>query len=158
MSLEKKHKIVFETLFNQLYKNDMAATELSFMLLEVAHIWDDLVDKDKPVTTEEIDKAFIYSLQCIPMHKYWSPAMHAMLSSVYLRWHAANCLESCPASTDNDLAKAWMLRASLYDLFEMLALQLHGLEWAKSQAVTLRLFYGEQLTDFITEVRKCRTQ
>ena len=158
MSLEKKHKKAFETLFSQLYKNDMAATELSFMLLEVAHTWDDLVDKDKPVDTAEIDKAFLYSLQCIPMHPYWTPAMHSMLSSVYLRWHAANCIESCSASTDNDLAKAWMLRASLYDLFEMLALQLHGIEWAKSQAVMLRLFYGEQLTDFIMEVRKCRTQ
>lgn len=158
MSLERKHKRAFEALFSQLYKNDTAAIELSFMLLEVAHTWDDLVDKDKPVSTEAIDKAFLYSLQAIPMHKYWSPAMHCMLSSVYLRWHAANCIESCPASTDNDLAKAWMLRASLYDLFEVLALQLYGVEWAKSQAVMLRLFYGEQLTDFIMEARKCRIQ
>lgn len=156
MSCEQKQ--AFLPLFTQIYKNDTAAIELSFMLLDVAHTWDDLVDKDKRVSKDDIDKAFLYSLQCIPMHKYWTPAMHSMLTSVYLRWHAANEIESDVTSTEDDIAKAWMLRASLYDLFEMLTLQIHGIDWAKQCARTLRLYYGEKLTNFTSEVMKCRTQ
>jgi len=158
MSLKKEHKKAFSELFSAIYKNDMAATELSFMLLEVAHTWDDLVDRDKLVPNYKIDRAFLYSLQGIPMHKYWSAAMSVTLNSVYLKWHAANQIEQDEASTDNDLAKAWMLRASLYDLFEMLCLQLHGIEWAKQHSVLIRLFYGETLQDYLAEIKQCRTQ
>lgn len=158
MSLNQSYKQAFLPLFEQIYKNDTAAIELSFMLLDVSQIWDDLVDKDKPVSNEDIDKAFLYSLQYIPTHKYWSPAMHCMLNSVYLRWHAANCIESDPSATNDELSKAWMLRAGLFDLFELLSLQLHGLDFAKSNARFIRQFYGERLDSFLLEVLECRTQ
>ena len=158
MSLNVSYKAAFLPLFEQIYKNDTAAIELSFMLLDVSQVWDDLVDKDKHVTTEAIDTAFLYSLQVIPMHKYWSPAMHSMLSSVYLRWHAANEIEADSLATKDEIAKAWMLRAGLFDLFEMLCLQLHGMVWAKANARLIRQFYGETLTNFTKEVLSCRNR
>lgn len=158
MSSNASYKQAFLPLFECIYKSDTAAIELSFMLLDVSQIWDDLVDKDKPVSTEDIDKAFLYSLQYIPTHKYWSPALHCMLTSVYLRWHAANQIEADTYSDENELAKAWMLRAALFDLFELIALQLHGIDWAKKNARLIRQFYGETLTKFTAEVLECRTQ
>lgn len=158
MSLNASYKQAFLPLFEHIYKNDTAAIELSFMLLDVSQIWDDLVDKDKPVSNEDIDKAFLYSLQYIPTHKYWSPAMHCMLNSVYLRWHAANKIEADINADENELSKAWMLRAALFDLFELLSLQLYGLDWAKSNARLIRQFYGETLNKFIAEVLECRTR
>lgn len=153
-----EHKQQFLPLFEHIYKGDTAAIELSFMLLDVAHTWDDLVDKDKEVTRDAVDKAFIYALQVIPTHKYWSPVLHAMLSSVYLNWFAASEIEADKLASFDDLAKAWMLRASLYDLFKMLTLQIHGIDWAKQCTKTIWLFYGEQLSTFTDEVLKCRTQ
>lgn len=158
MSLNQNYKQAFLPLFEHIYKNDTAAIELSFMLLDVSQVWDDLVDKDKPVSEEAIDTAFLYSLQCIPMHKYWSPALHSMLSSVYLRWHAANCIERDCSSNNDELSKAWMLRAGLFDLFELLSMQLHGIAFAKANARLVRQYYGERLDSFLLEVLECRTQ
>lgn len=158
MSLSSEHRLAFLPLFQHIYKGNTAAIELSFMLLELAHIWDDLVDGDKPVPAEDVNKAFLYALQVIPTSHLWTPAMHSMLTSVYLRWQAANDIESDPTSDNNELAKAWMLRASLFDLFELLSLQLHGIDWARQNARYLRKYYGETLTDFCAEVTKCRTQ
>lgn len=158
MSLSQNHKALFLPLFEHIYKSDTAAIELSFMLLDVAHVWDDLVDKDKQVSTEDIDRAFLYSLQYIPVHKYWSPAMHCMLNSVYLRWYAANQIETDPNAENDELSKAWMLRAALFDLFELLSLQLHGIDWAKQNARLIRQYYGERLDSFLLEVLQCRTQ
>lgn len=156
MSLSENHRQAFLPLFEQIYKGNTAAIELSFMLLDVAHTWDDLVDKDKPVSTEDIDKAFLYSLQYIPMHPLWSPAMNVMLTSVFLRWKAANAIEADQSASDDEISKAWMLRASLFDLFEVLALQLHGIDWAITHSRLIRMYYGENLKDFILEVRKCQ--
>lgn len=158
MSLNVSYKQAFLPLFEHIYKNDTAAIELSFMLLDVSQVWDDLVDKDKPVSQEEIDTAFLYSLQYIPTHKYWSPALHCMLNSVYLRWYAANCIERDCSADNNELAKAWMLRAGLFDLFEMLSMQLHGIDFARSNARLIRQYYGERLDSFLLEVLECRTQ
>ena len=79
--------------------------------------------------------------------------MQANLLNVYLRWQDANSLESDKASTDDDLAKAWMLRAGLYDLFLILAAKLYGLQWAKEVGPVVRRCYGETLADFIKEIR-----
>lgn len=153
-----EHKTRFLPLFEHIYKGDTAAIELSFMLLDVAHTWDDLVDKDKPVSKDDIDKAFLYSIQCIPLHKYWTPALHTMLSSTYLNWCAASEIECSLTSSKNDIAKAWMLRAGLYDIFKMLTMQIYGIDWAKQCTKTIWLFYGETLSNFTSEVLKCRTQ
>lgn len=152
------HKTLFLPLFTHIYKNDTAAIELSFMLLDVMHIWDDLVDKDKPVSNSDINRAFFMALQIIPAHPLWNPQLATMLTSVYLKWQTANALEASLESTDNDLSMAWMLRAAVFDIFELLTVQLHGLHWAEQCGVAIRKFYGESLKDFLKEAKKCRTQ
>lgn len=147
------HQKAFEALFSLIYRSDKRATELSFMLLNVAHTWDDLVDRDVEVTPGQVDKAFFDSIYTIQAHPLWGPDMAAVFLNVYLRWSDANVIEQDKSSTDNDLAKAWMLRAGLYDLFVMIAAKLFGIEWAKHVGPTVRRAYGETLTDFIEEIR-----
>ncbi len=152
------HKANFLPLFTHIYKNNTAAIELSFMLLDVMHVWDDLVDRDKPVSDMDINRAFFCAIQMIPLHPLWNTGLSTLLTSVYLRWRTATDIERDPASTENDLSQAWMLRASVFDLFEFLAFQLHGLGWAEQCGVTIRKYYGETLKDFLKEMKKCRTQ
>lgn len=152
------HKAKFLPLFEQIYKSNTAAIELSFMLLDVMHIWDDLVDRDKPVVEDDINRAFFMSLQMIPTHPLWNVGLSTMLTSVYLRWHTATHIERDKAATDNDLAKAWMLRAGVFDLFELLCQQLFGLAWAEDCGPAIRAYYGEPLKAFIKEIRQCQNQ
>lgn len=41
------------------------------MLIDLAHTWDDLVDKDKPVSETEINTAFLISLVYLPLNPFY---------------------------------------------------------------------------------------
>lgn len=150
------YKQAFLPLFEHIYKNDTAAIELSFAVLDVMHTWDDLVDRDKPVDNMAINTAFMLALTVIPVHKYWNSVMHTMLVNTYLKWQAANKFEA--GDEQEHIKKAWMLRAGVFDLFLMLATQLYGVAWGEDCAPAVYAFYGEKLEDFLTEVAECRTQ
>lgn len=148
-----RSKEVFEELFNLIYKGHEEAIRLSFDLLQLAHTWDDLVDGDKEVSGDEANTAFVACMSTPHRGLVGIVNMQANLLNVYLRWQDANSLESDKASTDDDLAKAWMLRAGLYDLFLLIATKLYGLQWAKEVGPVVRKCYGETLADFIKEIR-----
>ncbi len=144
---------VFEELFNLIYKGHPEAVKLSFDLLQLAHTWDDLVDGDKEVSGDEANTAFVACLFTIPSSPLWGLDMQANLLNVYLRWQDANTLEADKNSSDDDLAKAWLLRAGLYDLFVLLAAKLYGLTWAKEIGPIVRKAYGETLSAFTQEIK-----
>jgi hypothetical protein len=41
------------------------------MFVDLAHIWDDLVDKDKPVSADEINQAFLTCLVYLPANPFY---------------------------------------------------------------------------------------
>lgn len=144
----------FEELFKHLYKGDKQAMSLAMSLLHVLHTWDDLIDKDSPVSDEDINCAFLFALVDIGGSPLWGPDLAAAMRGVYYRWVAANTIEADKDSTDNELAKAWMLRAGFYDLFVLIAAKLLGREWAEHASAEVHKLYGEPLEDFIKEIRQ----
>jgi len=143
----------FLPLFNQIYKADKYAINLSTLLLDIAHTWDDLIDKDKPVADEQINRAFLSATVDLTMNPLWDKHLASNLLNVYFRWSDANSIERDCSSTDDDLAKAWMLRAGLYDMFVLIAHKLYGRTWAEQVGPIIRKYYGETLIGFIEEVR-----
>lgn len=134
----------FHGLFENIYKGNKEATKLSFKLLECAHAWDDQYDEDKKIA----DEMLFSMLFDIGGSYLWTPEMAIHFKSVYIRWQAANTLEKAKESLD----KAWYLRASLYDLFVMIAEKLYGMEWAITIAPHVYMTYGETLEDFLEEM------
>jgi len=143
----------FNVLFDNIYKGNRQASELSFLLLNIVHTWDDLVDKDKPVSEAQINRAFLDATVRLTMNPLWDSHIASNFMNVYLRWSTANAIERDNASTHNDLAKAWMLRASVYDIFVLIAHKLYGIEWAEEVGPVVHKYYGETLSDFIKEMR-----
>jgi hypothetical protein len=47
------------------------ALNLLHSLVDLVHIWDDLIDKDKPVTDSDINKAFLTALVYIPANPFY---------------------------------------------------------------------------------------
>ena len=41
------------------------------MIVDLAHTWDDLIDKDKPVSDDEIDNAFLICLVYLPNNAFY---------------------------------------------------------------------------------------
>tara|TARA_R110002153_G_scaffold173631_1_gene326404 strand:- start:1235 stop:1693 length:459 start_codon:yes stop_codon:yes gene_type:complete len=143
----------FSPLFEYIYKGNKDAISLSLALLKIAHTWDDLIDNDKEVSNATIDSAFLASTIDLTLNPLWDECLAYNLLNVYIRWNCANKIEKNINSTNNELAKAWCLRAGLYDLFSLIATRLYGLGWGLSINEDVYNFYGETLKDFIKEIR-----
>lgn len=150
--MKPEHVEAFSQLFETIYQGNADATKLSFDLLNIAHTWDDLIDKDKEITDDAINKAFLDSLYTVQLNPLYGLDIASSVLNCFLRWQDANAIEKDPRSTHNDLAMAWMLRAGLFDIFVLLATKLYGLSWAKEIGVAVRKAYGEKLNDFILEI------
>lgn len=150
--MTNEHRSAFGKLFAELYRGNIAATSLSFSLLEFLHLWDDIVDKDFDKVGDP-SKIFVDLLTSVAGNPLWDMHIQGCVISCYYRWHAANVFEKDKTSTDDRLAKAWMLRASCYDLFLMIAGKLYGQDWARQCAPMVYDFYGEKLEDFLAEVK-----
>jgi hypothetical protein len=55
------------------------ALNLFHHLVELIHIWDDLIDKDKPVSDEQINKAFLIALVYMPSNPFYRVIQHQIL-------------------------------------------------------------------------------
>ena len=139
-----EHILSFTNLFESIYKGNKEACKVAMKLLECAHAWDDQVDDDIPVN----DSVLFSMLFDIGGSYLWTPDMATHFKAVYIKWQTANKLEAAKVHLD----KAWYLRASMYDLFVMLAEKLYGLDWALSIAPSVYSVYGESIEDFLTEV------
>ena len=49
------------------------------MFIDLAHTWDDLVDKDKEVSEDRINNAFMICLVYLPMNKFYQAIQYAIL-------------------------------------------------------------------------------
>lgn len=49
------------------------------MFVDLAHLWDDLVDKDKPTTENQINSAFLICLVYLPANPFYQTIQQAIL-------------------------------------------------------------------------------
>jgi len=78
------------------FNGNMDAVRLLDDLGYVAHIWDDLIDKDKPVSDEAINSAFERALSDIPsnpVYLKYQPALAPLIFTGIMGFHAANRME-----------------------------------------------------------------
>ena len=72
------------------------ALNLYRMFRDLAHTWDDLVDKDKPVTEAEINNAFLICLVYMPANPFYQRIQAAVLPmwiTVVSAYQTANSFE-----------------------------------------------------------------
>jgi hypothetical protein len=53
------------------FGGDEDAYQMTCMFVELAHTWDDLIDKDKPVTEYQTNNAFALCLVYLPTNKFY---------------------------------------------------------------------------------------
>lgn len=151
--MNQEHIESFSILFDHIYKGDKNAAQLSFKLLDISHVWDDLVDGD-PVSPDKINSTFLACLFELQQNPLWFPAgLNFHVLNVYLRWRDANSIEADKSASDDDLLKCYMLRAGIYDLFVVIAYYLYGDDWAKEVGPIVRKHYGEKPADYLLEMR-----
>lgn len=73
------------------------AEALYVMLVEICHTWDDLVDRDKPVPPEQINRVFLMSLISLPsnpVYRTMFPQILPLLLTAFAGYLVANKYES----------------------------------------------------------------
>lgn len=78
------------------FGNNTHALELARILQDLAHVWDDLVDRDKPVQEQDINRAFLHCLVHLPANPFYRHIQDAVLPMwvvVVSAYEAANQFE-----------------------------------------------------------------
>jgi hypothetical protein len=73
-----------------------------------------------------------------------------MMQNIILKWHTANVFEK--EKEVNDVDKAYMLRAELYQLFVLCATLIGGRQWGRDMSVSIWRSYIESVDELKKEV------
>lgn len=147
--MTESDEIAFTAAFDRWFKGNTSAMRFCADMVEVAHVWDDLVDGDKPVSSVKADVAFRKMMLEIPANEFYRAHfafLQPVIVMVWAQWSAANAMETHPFKGDRE--KAFMLRASLYQLFHACAVLCGGLDWAGEIGPEIYRLYGESLETF----------
>ena len=91
-----KNQAKSRSIIESYLKNDQWATKFCMDLIYIAHLWDDLVDKDKERTTYEISDAFrlaMCGLTANPFYVTNISQLHPLIMDVILKYDAVVKLE-----------------------------------------------------------------
>ena len=120
-------------------RGDQDACALLDVLGYVAHLWDDLVDRDRERAPEEITRAFWALLVDLPANPFW--LAHAGQLIPVLReginaWLDANQLEQRDDLTSR--AQAYSLRTAYNQLLTTCAYLVGGFPWMRTVSMAIR--------------------
>ena len=122
------------------YKGNTDATRLALTIVEIADVWDNLIDKDKEVSDSKINQAFW--LACIELHqnpffRQFSADLLPIMANGITNWHIANKLQRM--KDDRAIEIAHVLRYSIADAVVHIALLIGGPDWVVEVGPELRL-------------------
>jgi len=127
---------------------------MCLQLVRVSNLWDDLIDKDKDIKDEDINTVFTDLLVNLPLNPFYVAFQRdiaPMMNNIILKWHTANVFEK--EQKENDLEKAYMLRAEYYQLFVLCANLIGGSDWAREVSVQIWRLYGESVKSLTKEIK-----
>lgn len=152
-TLSEQQEIVYLELCQ--YLKNKEAVAFCMDVVAIAHAWDDLVDKDKDLSTAQINDAFFHAMFGIrmnPFYQKYQAYIEPVMINAILQWQDANTLET---GTDHEKHMAYMLRASILQLFNFCAYLVGGFQYAREVGPAMRNLYEETLESFMEEM-KCR--
>lgn len=134
-------------------KDDTQAIKLVLELLFIGHLWDDLIDKDKPRTDAEINQAFSFALGEIPVNKYFT-AVYPLVRNAIGLWETANQLEK---GTIDEQTTAFLIRNALMEVIFFLMFLIGGSAWISEQGAEFWRYFGQgihsKLLEFYEEMK-----
>jgi hypothetical protein len=122
------------------FKGNQAAVDYVLMVARAADVWDNLIDRDAPVTDKDINDAFWLLAVEIPRNQFFQAFANDLLpvtATGILNWMTANGLERRAEHIAIEIAH--VIRYSIADVVMLAALLCGGREWAAEVGPELRL-------------------
>lgn len=130
-------------------KGNQQAASFCQDVFSISQIWDDLVDRDNPVTDDQINRMMWKALIEIPRNPFFynhSLELTQILEMVISDWLDANTLEK---GTHHEKDIAFVLRDSVGTILIQCARILGGYEWMREISADVRRYvYNETLIDY----------
>ena len=149
-----EHLPTFKENLNYWLRGNSNAIVFCLDMIKAIHLWDDLIDKDNELKDEEINDVFTFLMVDMPMNPFYAVnhrEIAPMMNTIILKWHTANVFEK--EKEVNDVDKAYMLRAELYQLFVLCATLIGGREWGREMSIHIWRLYGESVKELKKEVK-----
>lgn len=135
-------------LFEDFLLGNPEAVQFVVRVFRALHVWDDLVDRDKPITDDEINSVFWDLLIVLPTDPFYTKnivLLHSTLVNAIINWHIANKLER--EGDEKDRSIAFILRGAYIDLLSASAFIVGGMEWANKIGPAIRRWAHEETFD-----------
>lgn len=120
-------------------QGDLDAVRLVADLYQILHCWDDLVDRDRDVSDEQINTAFwtvLCELPANPFYLRYQQQLTPILRNILIDWIDSTALERDSGS--DGMAYAYGLRASLATLVSQCAWLIGGYGWMRDVSMEIR--------------------
>ncbi|MGZ9893020.1 hypothetical protein ACXXNA_05625 [Bordetella bronchiseptica] len=133
-----------------------SAVDFLRIAFRVAHLWDDLVDRDKVLGDDDVNAGMFDALVRLPRNAFYRAnfdALNPILANAITNWQVATELERSGGKAGRRTAYA--LRAAYLDLVSHAALLIGGPQWARQVGVEVRQLaepYGEYLINLEAEL------
>lgn len=129
---------LFSEKFPYWFCGNDAACDFAATVWRAAQDWDDLHDDGKQ--SNDFISWMAFGKEFTPFFAQNAHILRPALLSMYLQWEAANVMEK---GDRRDVDKAFMLRAGIYSVFQMIAWICGGNAWAVEVGPDIYRFYGE---------------
>lgn len=131
-----------DEVFAEHLANREDAIAFNLQMCDVLHLWDDLIDRDKPVHPVDINRGFQAALVDIPRNTFYREhfdRLNPLVSACILSWHTANKWEA--EDRLNDLRLAFVVRSDYINLFLASVAIVRGEDYAVKVAPDVRAYW-----------------
>lgn len=144
----------YAELIQHILKGHKGAIAFFDLLMRIAHVWDDVIDGDRPVKRQDITTAFegLFSLNANAFYRECFDMLHPIITMAVIEWQAANKLEATNDLLDKQIA--FITRSSYLQILIMCALLVGGKAWAIEVTPMIRRhFHGEGFDRYLLNLR-----
>ena len=143
-------------LLREFLKGDEAAVLFVVRVFRALHVWDDLIDKDKKVTDDEIHSVFWDMLIALPADPFYRAHLHLLSGTIVnavLNWRIANQMER--EGNEKDKSIAFILRGAYIDILSASAFIVGGIDWVNEIGPDIRRWaHEETFEEYLTNLAK----
>lgn len=128
----------------ELLKGNEPAVDLCLMVGRISHVWDDVLDGDRPVSALDLHQAFFDAMITVQEHPFMvqhRADLQPALRLAIFDWIAANELEE---GSDHDRTLAFCLRDSLSAFAVQCAHLIGGPAYAAQNSARVRRFFQDE--------------
>lgn len=129
--------MTFPDLLAKWLKGHREAIALVLMVHDVVEIWDDLIDRDKEISPDDINRVFRTALIELPRNSFYNEnfaALNTLIESAIFDWHTANAFER----SREHLETAYGLRCTIQSVTVICARIIGGNVWAQGVSNEIR--------------------